>query len=243
MAEKSVRIANLVPAVDLTASRERWLVDGLVDALPRLRMRELFALRMEMFREADLITVAVAQPSGAAVGALSSRWLTLDGGERFLHVTTQFVGDGYQHGAVFRPSWSAHLTAVSAGRWGFPPISVLKTYNPVVFCAMRSLSRIPGVGFYPSLDGTAPPAVARLAVRIANAISAGHPFDPATGVISDVGVPPDLYPALPRSTDWVVNRHFARTTRPGDRVLCMLTVPATAVPMVMRSFAPRTASD
>ena len=64
---ETVQITNLVPSVDLTPARERWLIDGLVDALPSLKMRELFSLRRDMFTEADLITVAVSQPAGAVV--------------------------------------------------------------------------------------------------------------------------------------------------------------------------------
>lgn len=239
-----VRLTNLVPATDLTPDRAAWLTDGLTAALPGLKMRELFARRIDMFSEADLITVAVAEPGGGPVGALSSRWVTLASGERFLHVMTQFVGDRYRHRAVFAPSWAAHLARMGAGPEGFPAVTVLKTYNPLVFCSLRTLSRIEDVRCYPSVAGTGDPRVAGLAGRIADAIAPGHPFDPATGVIRGIGVPRDLYAALPNSSDPLVNRYFAERTRPGDRVLCMLLVPTRqAAQTVLRVFSRVPARD
>jgi hypothetical protein len=235
---EAVQIMNLVPLIDLTPAREEWLVNGLVQALPSLKMRELFSLRRDMFTEAGLVTVAVSEATGAVVGALSSRWVTLRPGVRFLHVTTQFVGDGYRHGMVFRQSWATHLAAVSAGPWGFPATIVLKTYNPRVFCAMRSFTQIPGVSFYPDLEGTPDADTAWLAGQIARTIASEYPFDPVTGVVSGAGVPADLYPSIPKSTDTAVNRFFAETTRPGDRVLCMLMVPTPqAARAIMVYFA------
>lgn len=239
MNSETVKITNLVPSVDLTPAKEAWLVEGLVDALPSLKMRELFALRRDMFTEADLVTVAVSQPAEVVVGALSSRWVMSQAGGRFLHVTTQFVGDGYRHGVVFRQSWTAHLTALCGGPAGFPALIVLKTYNPRVFCAMQSFAQVPGVSFYPRVEKDEPdPEAIRLADHVARTIAPGHPFDPVTGVISGAGVPADLYPDLPMSNDETVNNFFVRTTRPGDRVLCMLMVPTSqGASAVMRYFA------
>jgi hypothetical protein len=238
MHSETLELLTITPDM-YTPLREQWLVDCLIEALPQLKMRELFDRRRDMFTEADLITVAVAASTGKAVGALSSRWVTLDSGVPFLHITTQFVGERHRHGVVFRRSWAEHLRQVSAGPRGFPGISVLKTYNPKVYCAMSSFARIPAVSFYPSLVTTPGPAVAerRLAAEIAATISPGHRFDLSTGVIADAGVPADLYPELPRSTDETVNEYFARTVRPQDRLLCLLRVPSEAVEPVLRYFA------
>jgi hypothetical protein len=240
MTSETIDVINITPPA-LTAERQEWLVDGLVEALPGMKMRELFAVRRDMFVEADLITVAVSQPAGRAIGALSSRWVALPSGPRLLHITTQFVGERYQHGVVFRRSWTTHLAQVSAGPWGFPTLSALKTYNPRVYCAMSSFTRVPEVTFYPAVNGTAGGAPAlRLASQVAATIAPGHPFDPATGVIADAGVPADLYRELPRSADPAVNEYFVRSVRPQDRVLCMLMVPTAAVAAVARHFtAPR----
>src|SRR5439155_1929459 len=108
-------------------------------------------------------------------------------------------------------SWAAHLATLCAGPYGFPTVSVLKTYNPKVFCAMRAFGVIDGVGFYPALDGNgngsggSDTELARLARGIARTIAPGHHFDVATGVIADAGVPADLYPALPMSNNPAVN--------------------------------------
>lgn len=221
--DSAVEISNLVPVGCLSAATEQWLVDGLIAALPGLRLGDLFAARRDMFRDADVVTVATAAPGGAAVAVLSSRWCALPSGRPFLHVLTQFVGERYQRGVVFRRSWGSHFTALGS----VPELIALKTYNPIVYCAMRAFTRIPGVTLYPGItpDAGQDPVMARLAGEVASAIGTGDAFVPRTGVIRGIGVPRDLYPELPRSSSREANDYFAATTQPGDRLLCVLRVP------------------
>lgn len=220
-------ITNLMPR-EMTPAREDWLIDGLTTALPSLRMAALFALRKDMFREADLITVAVAA-DGSAVGVLSSRWVESSHDDCFLHILTQFVGEDHQGGPVFRDCWAAHLAALAGTERGMPHLFVLKTYNPIVFCAMRAFTAIPDVLMYPDLLAKMQePAMARLAAQVARIVSPGLFFSPETAVIRSAGVPPDLYPALPLSSDVMVNEYFATVTQTGDRVLCLLLAPTAA---------------
>jgi hypothetical protein len=244
MDRTATRMVNLEPWTALTPQLESWLVDGLVAALPSLRMAELFALRRDMFRDADLITVAVDEHD-RAVGALCSRWAKLSSGTPFLHVTTQFVGERYRQTATFRHSWAVHLNRVSGPEYyDFPPLLVLKTYNPSVLCSMRGLRRLPGVSVYPAVDGQPTDAATEdLAAEIAQLVSRGHRFDPATGVIRDAGVPSDLYPDLPRSADRAVNDYFAANVSPSDRVLCMLAVSTRAAVLAVRRLFASVSAD
>jgi hypothetical protein len=189
-------------------------------------MAALFAQRRDMFRDADVVTVAT--DAGVAVAALSSKLVTLPSGRQFLHVLTQFVGDEYQHGRTraFLYSWRDHFAYQYPDAARFPGLIVLKTYNPIAFCAMRAFTRVPGITIYPDLGAAdQDPAGRALAVMVARDVAAGFPFDPRTGVIRGIGWPADLYPALPQSSHEDVNGYFARVTRPGDRVLAMLSVP------------------
>jgi|SRR5580658_624854 hypothetical protein len=221
-------ITNLVPA-EFTPDREDWLTSGLIRSLPSLRMAALFALRRDMFRDADLITAAVGH-DGSAIGALSSRWTGgLSGDESFLHILTQFVGEDYQGSPVFRDCWGAHLAALARSERGVPGLFVLKTYNPIVFCAMRAFTFIPGVWMYPDIRlKTQQSAAAQLAAEVAAIVSPGCAFSPETAVIAGAGIPADLYPDLPPSADLAVNEYFAAATRPGDRVLCLFGAPTMA---------------
>ncbi|MCC3770752.1 hypothetical protein [Streptomyces sp. UNOC14_S4] len=239
----ALRLVHIRPPAELTGEREQWLVDGLTAALPSLRMRELFALRRDMFRSAGLITVAVG-PDGNAVGALASRRDRLPSGAQLLHATTQFVAEGLRHTGVFRASWGAHFAALGHTADDLPLLIALKTYNPVVLCGMRAFTRIPGTSLYPDCTGAPQDrAHAERAARIAALLAPGHPFDPATGVISGIGIPPDLYPRLPRCRDEAVNAHFARATRPGDRVLCVFDVGTRAgAAALLRAFGAATAA-
>jgi hypothetical protein len=230
MAAEDVAVAgitNFLPE-EMTPATQEWLINGLIKALPMLRMAALFAQRTDMFTEADLVTAAVAA-DGSAAGALSSRWLKLSQDDIFLHILTQFVGEDHQGGTMFGGCWAAHLSALAATERGMPSLFVLKTYNPIVFCAMRAFTAIPDVWMYPDLRaGTPEPTAARLAAEVAGAVSPGLFFSAETGVIRGAGVPADLYPALPISSDLAVNEYFTAVTRPGDRVLCLLAAPTVA---------------
>ena len=209
-----------LPPGTLSADTAEWLVTGLVAALPALKLRELFELRRDMLLDADYVVAAVDRPRDQVVGVLTSRLVELPPGRDFLHIMVQFVGEGYRQGTVFRRSWASHFTRLLAERVPFPEVIVLKTYNPVAYCAMRAFSRHPEIGFYPGNAG-----LRGLAAEIAANLSPDHPFDPGTGVISGVGVPVDLYRERPESSAAEANDYFARHLQPGDRALCMLHVP------------------
>jgi len=234
----TLEISNLVPHRALTADLEDSITAGLIASLPTLKMRTLFAQRRDMFREADLITLATDTTDRTVIGALSSRWCTTPSGGRFLHILTQFVGERYQGGIAFPRSWGSHFAQLYRDWSEFPDLLVLKTYNPVVYCVMRAFTRVPGVTFYPEIrDERHDPGAADRAGGIAKIIAPDHAFDPETGVIRDVGDPPDLYPSLPESRNPKVNEYFALHARPGDRILCMLSVPtADAGGMILDVF-------
>jgi hypothetical protein len=240
----TLEFSSLVPNRALTPDVEGSITAGLIASLPTLKMRSLFAHRRDMFREADLITVATETTdttettNRTVVGALSSRWCTTPSGGAFLHILTQFVGERHQGGIAFPRSWGSHFARLYEEWSRFPDLFVLKTYNPIVYCVMRAFTRVPGVTFYPEIrEGRHDPYAAERAVEIAEIVAPDHPFDPATGVIRGIGEPPDLYPALPESRNANVNEYFATVTRPGDRMLCMLSVPTPdAAGMILDVF-------
>lgn len=234
----TLEISNLVPNRALTPDVEDSITTGLIASLPTLKMGTLFAHRRDMFREADLITLATDMNDRTVIGALSSRWCTTPAGGRFLHILTQFVGERYQGGIAFPRSWGSHFAQLYRDWSEFPDLLVLKTYNPIVYCVMRSFTRAPGVTFYPEIrEERYDPDAAERAAAIAKIISPDHAFDPETGVIHGAGDPPDLYPSLPASRNPKVNEYFAAHARPGDRILCMLNVPtADAAGMILGVF-------
>ncbi len=228
-------MVTIRPRVSFPDAARRWLAEGLISALPKLRMDELFRRRFDMFDEAELITVAVV--GDTVVGALASRWDALPDGTRFLNITSQFVAEGHRHGGVFRTSWRGHFTDLIRDDPTFPEAIALKTYNPVVYCAMRSFGLAPYVRMYPSVTAPQHPSLAGLAAAVAAVVSPGHEFRPDSGVIRGAGVPADLYPAAPVCRDAQVNDYFDRYTRPGDRVLCLLQIPTLCgAATILRAF-------
>ncbi|MCM3921906.1 hypothetical protein ND748_09575 [Frankia sp. AiPs1] len=226
---------------ELGPSEDRWLQDGLAAALPDLRMAELFAARPSLFREADHLIVGVDRASGQPVSALGASWTATAAGERFLHIGVQFVDARLRRGPVFSTSWLALLEdVVTAG--GFPLLSALRTYNPVAYCAMRAYGRLPGAVMYPEVGPVdQDPDVSRLAGEIATALAPAAPFDPASGRITGIGVPRELYRDRPRCDDAAVNNHFERHTVPGDRILCVVHIRETATAdAIVDNFVRRT---
>ncbi|WP_240134973.1 hypothetical protein [Streptomyces sp. MUM 178J] len=224
----SAEVLALPPGRELPPGTGAWIVDGLVETMPGLRMRELFALRRDMLTKAEYVVVGVDRELDRAVSLLTSRWAELPSGRRCLHVMVQFVGDAYRHGSLFGESWSAHFARLLADGRPFPEIIALKTYNPVVHCAMAAFSGHPDITMYPDLGGRHASGAPRLAAEVADALAPGAPFDPAGGVLRGIGRPVDLYRERPMSYVAETNAYFAANAAPGDRVLCLLHVPTRA---------------
>lgn len=217
----------LPPGRELSTETEKWIVDGLVLAMPGLHTRQLFTLRRDMLTEADHVIVGVDRERDRVVALLTSRWAEIPSGRPCLHIMIQFVGDAYRNGSVFKQSWALHFDRLLAEGRPFPEVIALKTYNPVVHCAMAAFSGHPDITMYPDLAGKDDSGAA-LAAEVAEALAPGAAFDPARGVVPGIGRPVDLYRERPLSHAPDANRYFAEHTRPGDRVLCLLHVPTQA---------------
>ncbi|MEV0222901.1 hypothetical protein [Streptomyces sp. NPDC050704] len=217
----------LPPGRELSPETEKAIVDGMVRAMPGLRMRELFVLRRDMLAEADYIVVGVDRERDRVISLLTSRWVEIPSGRPCLHVMVQFVGDDYRNGSVFGESWSVHFARLLADGSRFPEVIALKTYNPVVHCAMSAFSGHPDISMYPDLTGESRCQTA-LAAEVAEVLAPGAGFDPARGLIPGIGRPVDLYRERPTSHSPEANAYFTAHADPGDRVLCILRVPTQA---------------
>ncbi|WP_093798654.1 hypothetical protein [Streptomyces sp. Wb2n-11] len=222
-----VEVLTLPPGRELPTETEKWIVDGLVLAMPGLHTRQLFTLRRDMLTEADHVVIGVDRQRDRVVALLTSRWAEIPSGRPCLHIMIQFVGDAYRNGAIFKESWARHFARLLADGRPFPEVIALKTYNPVVHCAMSAFSGHPDVSMYPDLAGK-DDSQAALAAEVSEALAPGAAFDPVRGVVPGIGRPVDLYRERPLSHVPEANRYFAEHAEPGDRVLCLLHVPTQA---------------
>ena len=244
---RSEEVLALPPGPELPLATQEWIVDGLVDSMPGLRTRELFTHRRDMLTTADYVIAAVDRRRDTVAGLLTSRRTELPSGLSCLHVMIQFIGDEYRHGPLFGQSWTEHFTRLLADGHPFPEVIALKTYNPVVHCAMSAFSGHPEITMYPDL-GKENGSRASLAAEVASALSPAAPFDPVRGVLRGIGVPVDLYREEPLCSLPAANEFFAASARPGDRVLCILHAPtpsgqhailsALGVPLPAHSSSP-----
>lgn len=220
------------------ADRER-LLEGLAEALPELRIPELFALRPDILTSADQVLITRDRVTGAAVGLLTARSFRLADGARCLQAMVQFIGGAHRRGSVLRENW-AQVLRTCAAEDGFPDVIALKTYNPVAYCAMRGLGRSEEV--YPALSEPQDQRLAGYAAEIAARVAPDCAFDPRTGVVRGSGVPVNLYRSRPQSADPAADAYFAAHTRPGDRVLCLVRVGSPAgAERIMAGLGPRPA--
>lgn len=221
-------IRRLHPASLGAEGLDTWLKQGLIQELPDVRLDTLLKVRPDLFTSLDHLVLAVNLTDGLPRAVLGSKWAGTAAGTRFLHIAVMFVSQRLRGRDLFARTWLALLDEV-INSGGFPRVSVLKTYNPVAFCAMRAYGLLPGTTMYPSLRGEQNGALCRLALEVADVLAPGSEFEPDTGCIRGIGVPRDLYRGRPESNDSEVNAYFERHAHPGDRILCIVQVESPAV--------------
>jgi hypothetical protein len=222
-------VLELPPGPELTRETSAWIAEGLEAAMPSLNIREYFLAKSSTLSDCDFVIAAVEHDSGRIISALTSRWHQGDAQRSFLHVKILMITPRYQKTRLINDVWAFHLARVCRSRFGFPYVIALRTYNPVVFGAMRIFTRIDGIRLYPAIGvESQDPEMTALAEAIAGQVSPGLAFEVETGVISGAGVPPDFYPAMPESRKADVHQYFARHLAPSDRMLCVLSVETEA---------------
>jgi hypothetical protein len=223
-------VLELPRGPELTGETSAWIIDGLEAAMPSLNIREYFQAKGSTLSDCDFVVVAVERDSERIISTLTSRWHGSEGGGRaFLHLKILMIAPRYQKTRLINDVWAFHLARVCESRFGFPYVIALRTYNPVVFGAMRIFTRIEGIRMYPEIAiEKQDPDLARLAREIAAQISPGLDFVVETGVVRRAGVPPDFYPAMPSSRRSDVYEYFRRHLAPTDRLLCLLVVESEA---------------
>lgn len=221
----------------LSADSRQWLVQGLTRAMPELKVSAYFEAKKNWFSEYDYLIVAVERGSDDVIGVLASSWHLVEGRPFFLHIIVQFIAPRYQKSLLLKHMWAFHFGKVSLGAFGFPSVIALRTYNPVVYTAMRIFSGLDGVELYPRIGAAQDPTMVELARRVAERISGALDISLDTGVIRGASVPPDFYPALPKTNRMDVLEYFERHLAPSDRLLCILSVPTDiAKSRILRAF-------
>lgn len=209
----------------LNRETEEWIVSGLIKAMPDLKLAEYFQIKKNWFSEYDYLIAAVENNSNELIGMLTSHWHEKDGVPFFLQISMQMIAQRYQKTQLLKHMWGYHFRKVREGHFGFPSVIALRTYNPVVFSAMRIFSRLDGIRMYPRLwVEEQDPEMVALAQSITERICPGLDMCSRTGVIKDASVPPDFYPSLPKSSKGEVYNYFAEHLSPSDRLLCVLHI-------------------
>jgi hypothetical protein len=208
----------------LDAVRERELQTSLAEAVPDLRIEEMFRWRPGLLQTYDHLLVARA-PDGAMIGVLGCTWRAC-GELPLLHVGIQMITPQYRRSGLFAQLWRHEIAEVLPHEPYRPSLVGVKTYNPIVYLAMQAFTRIAGGQLYPAVDtGEQDPELAELAVQTCTLLAPEHAFDAVTGTVRAVGMPPDLYQEIPGVGGHPVERYFQRHLDSGDRLLCLLRFP------------------
>jgi len=172
----------------------------------------------------DHLVVAEDRTDGRTVGILSANDHA-SAAERFLFVDAAFVAPTARKRRIMRRMLATALLQ-SARRGPVPLVIAVRTCNPMFFLALRRFARyLPGATLYPALEDTMVSlAAAKLARRIARAISPACRFEPGTGVLRGTLVAHGLLGcAQPMPAyDPEIDTMFARRLGPVDQLLAVL---------------------
>ncbi|MFT3770480.1 MAG: hypothetical protein QM820_34055 [Minicystis sp.] len=208
---------------DLRSETVGAAMAGLIQAMPRLRLREYFSCKPDVLSSADHVIIAYDTARRAAVATLASRWYHAYD-RPFLHIATLLIGEAQQRTGLIKQLFRVHC--IETGReHGIPSVLAMRTYNPHAYRAMCAFAGVEGVALYPGIRRLSQdPELRGLASEVAKVVSPGLEFCPDTGVIRGgaAGVPVDFYPSLEETRDTAINHYFARHLTPADRLLCML---------------------
>lgn len=229
--ERDGIVVGCIPR-ESAAANERvraWIVDGLADALPRLRIRALFEFRPDLLTDADVSILAVAERDERVVGILTASEVTTRDGPSFLHVPIQMIGERYQRSLLLKRMWRVLLRDCVSRAGTLPDLFALRTCNPSAFAAMHAFTRVAGVTMYPDIAHPSEDHSMRAtACAVADRLNPKARFDPRTGVLHDIGRPADLYPEVPAGRRKDLARYFRSHLTPSDRVLCLLRLETEA---------------
>jgi len=209
----------------------------LVASFPEYKLAEYFAVRGDMFRDCDHVTVAVADDRQRTVGIIAARWREVRKAP-FLHLEMNLVAHEWQRTPLFFRMWKLMLQELSLDdEYAFPEIVAIKTYNPMVYDIIERVTTWAGGRFYPQIDGAQETEMRVRASDVASVLCPGLFFEPDLGVIRGAGIPRDFYPSLPQTGRPRVQAYFEQTVRAGDRLLCVMQLQrAVAVPSLSRHF-------
>lgn len=214
------------------AANERvrvWILDGLADSLPSLRIRALFECRPDLLTAAEVSILAVTARDERVVGILTASDVTTRDGADFLHIPIQMIGERYQRSLLLKRMWRVLLRDCVSRTGTLPDLFVLRTCNPSAFAAMHAFTRLAGVTMYPDIAHPSEDhALHATACAVADRLNPSARFDPRTGVLHDIGRPADLYPEVPAGRREVLDRYFRSHLTPSDRLLCLLRLETEA---------------
>ncbi|MBV9252529.1 MAG: hypothetical protein JO227_25220, partial [Acetobacteraceae bacterium] len=208
----------------LNAACEHDLQNSLADAVPDLRIEEMFRWRPGLLRTYDHLLVARA-PNGTIAGVLGCTWRAC-AQLSLLHVGIHMIASQYRRSGLFSELWRHEITEVLPREPYRPSLVGVKTYNPIVYRAMQTFARLAGGQLYPDVDtNKQDPELVKLATQASMVLAPEHAFDATTGALRAVGMPPDLYQDIPGIEGQPVRQYFQRHLNPGDRLLCLLRFP------------------
>lgn len=219
------RIEALRPRRDgLDGAYEGDLEARLAKAIPDLRIEEMFRWRPGLLQTYDHLLIRWA-PDGAMAGVLGCTWRSC-ADLSLLHVGIQMIAPRYRRSGLFVELWRHEITEVLPSEDRRPSLVGVKTYNPIVYMAMRTFAKLAAGQLYPDVyTDDQDPEFAWLAARTSAVLAPGREFNASTGAIYDVGMPPDLYEDIPTAEGHTVGLYFERHLHPGDRLLCLLRLP------------------
>lgn len=145
----------------------------------------------------------------------------------FFFINTLLIGERFQRTSLLKRMLAELFRRTFSTSASFTDLLVIKTYNPISYCALRIFNAIPATGFYPIIGGRN--VFGRVKERLRAAAAMLDPecvYDPETSVLKDCayGVTEQFYVCRPICRDGRVNEYFRKHLSPRDRLLCGLSL-------------------
>ncbi|EJN13531.1 hypothetical protein PMI42_03104 [Bradyrhizobium sp. YR681] len=222
----------------LSTESQAGIVADLVAAMPTYGVADYFRTKPALLGAQEVTVLARETANGRCIGIAVADWCTGQS-TRFLHIKTVLIGETWHRGPALAAMWRALFMGLLANGSPFPPVIVIKTYNPKSFSAMRAFAGVIDTVIYPALEGESFPEVLMPAVRdIAAELAPGRRLDERSGVIEGAaeGVA-GFYRTLPLCGKKKVDRHFQAHLTPDDRLLgCLFALSPRAGQRILKAF-------
>ena len=205
----------------VTESRRDWIIDSLIEGMPRHEIENYFNIKRAILEVSS--NVSIAEYGNHCVGLIALSTHLLDQ-RRLAYIETFLVAEEFHRSSIAYRLLSSVFNGLHAEDGRFPDLIAMRTYNPLTYVLMRRFGRKESGNFYPTINDPVTAQNKSTAILIANRVAPDHVFDSDTGIVvgASVGVSRTFWRDRPYCKEEPIDDFFYNGMTPDDRVLCFI---------------------